>query len=286
MGKKGKKIEYHSGFFATINALYWHVRAEFEFPFPHEQELGIKPLRLDMLLIRRMYLTELLDAIGRFFRKLNILEYKSPDKSLSIDDIFKTQAYACLCKALRMWGRFAGDELTVTIFCYRHPRATIAALRSLGRDVEQTYPGIYQITGPLTVPTQIVVIPQLPEGEYVELKILAKGAKREDIVKFMQEAFDSYDHEDALAILNISMAANEATYQKLEEDATMVGAFERFNERFLARRDAQSEERGRQEGRLEGRQEGRLEALHSMMEKLIAEGWTPERAAEFTGLSH
>ena len=72
------KIEYHAGFYATINALYRHVRADFEFPFPHEQELGVRPLRLDMLLIRRRDRMKLTDAMGRSFRKLNILEYKSP----------------------------------------------------------------------------------------------------------------------------------------------------------------------------------------------------------------
>ena len=133
------------------------------------------------------------------------------------------------------------------------------------------------MTGPLTVPTQIVVIPQLPDGEYVELKILAKGAKREDIVKFMEGAFDRYDREDILAILNISIAANEETYQQLKEEASMVGAFERFNAEFLARRDAQSEERGRQQGR--------LEALRTVMERLIAGGMDPAEAARYTDLS-
>ena len=108
--EKASKLEYHLGFYAAIHVAYWHVHAEFE--FPHELEIGVKPLRLDMLLIRRRNRRKLLDAIGRFLRKLNVLEYKSPGDSLHIDDVFKTQAYACLCKALRKWGRFAGDELT------------------------------------------------------------------------------------------------------------------------------------------------------------------------------
>ena len=271
--KKARKIEYHSGFYATINALYRDVRADFEFPFPHEQELGVKPLRLDMLLIRRRNRRKLTDGIGRFFRKLNILEYKSPGDSLNIDDIFKTQAYACLCKALRQWGRFAGDELTVAIFCYRHPRAAFAELRRLGRGVEQTHPGIYLVTGPLTVPTQIVVVPRLPPGEYVELKILAKGAKREDILKFMENAFGRYDREDIRAILEISMAANENIYRELKEESDMVGAFERFNAEFLAKKEAEFEERGR------------IEALRTVMERLIAGGMDPAEAARYTDLS-
>ena len=64
MSQKVGKIEDLSGFYATINALYRHVRTEFEFPFPHEQELGVKPLRLDMLLIRRRYRKKLGDDCG------------------------------------------------------------------------------------------------------------------------------------------------------------------------------------------------------------------------------
>ena len=275
MSKKTGRIEYHSGFFAAIQSAYRHVRAGFK--FPHEQELGIKPVRVDMVLVRRISRKKLLDAIGRFFRKLNVLEYKSPGVSLNISDIFKTQAYVCLCMVLKLWGRFAGDELTVTIFCYRHPRATFAELKRLGHVVEENYPGIYQVTGTLLVPTQIVVIPQLPPGEYRELKILAKGAKKEDILKFMEEAFDLYPREDVLAILRISMAANEETYKKLKEETTVVGAFERIMASFIAEREALSEERGRMEGRMEERQ--------SFTDKLISIGWDPVEAAKFTGLS-
>ena len=91
MGEESGKIDYHSGFYAAMHAVYRHARADFE--LPHEQELGIKPLRLDMALVRRGDQGELTDAIGRSFRRLNVLEYKSPEDSLSIDDIFKTQAY-------------------------------------------------------------------------------------------------------------------------------------------------------------------------------------------------
>ena len=97
----------------------------------------------------------------------------------------------------------------------------------------------------------------------------------------MENAFGRYDREDVRVILEISMAANEATYQKLEEEPKMVGAFERFNERFLATRDARCKE----ESRMEGRREGRLEALQAVMERLIAGGMDPAEAARYTDLS-
>ena len=38
--------------------------------------------------------------IGRIFRQYNIVEYKSPDDYLSIDDFYKVYAYCCLYKSI------------------------------------------------------------------------------------------------------------------------------------------------------------------------------------------
>ena len=103
--------------------------------------------------------------------------------------------------------------------------------------------------------------------------------------------------------MGVSTALNEETYRAIWEEGRMVGALERLMQAELARRDAEKEaelakkyaaEYAKKEaiskaqalsqGRSEGFKEGRMEALRAIMEKLIAEGWDPARAAEFTGL--
>lgn len=283
MGERLKGIGHHYGFYGAFRAEYGASSARFD--FVHEKELGIEPVRLDILAIRRNDDSVLTDAIGSFFRKHNIVEYKSPNDSLDIDDFYRAQGYACIYKSLGKRNEISGDELTISIFRHRWPREMFKALRRLGRGVEEAYPGVYVVTGPLTVPTQVVVTSRLPLGEYGLFKILAKSARREDIVKFLED-LDLYDVEDARAILTVSTALNEEIYRELKEERRMIGALERLMQEELADREAIGEERGiergRKEGRREGRKEGRIEALKVVMDRLIAGGMDPGEAARYT----
>ena len=209
-----------------------------------------------MLIIKRDGPNPLRDAIGKFFRKYNILEYKSPEDGLTVDDFYKVQAYACLYKSRgKTVNAIPGDMLTVSIFRHTYPRKMFEALEQTGFEVAETHPGVYHIQGPLTVPAQVIVTSRLPPGEYTAFKVLAKGASREDILQFMAER-DDYNPEDVRTILRVSVAANERIFQELEKEGLMVGAFERvFHEELTAARNdgiAIGEARGRAEGLVRG----------------------------------
>ena len=120
----------------------------------------------------------------------------------------------------------------------------------------------------------------LPQGEYAAFKVLARGAEREDIIRFMTIR-DDYDPEDVRAILRVSIAANERIFQELEKEGVMVGAFERvFHEELTAARD-----NGITIGRNEGISIGEERARRSIMDRLIAGGISPQQAAAFTGMN-
>lgn len=242
MGEDGGQLKYHYGFYAAAHVAYHAVRGELE--FLQEQELGVEPVRLDMLIIKRNGIKPLEDPIGSFFRKYNILEYKSPEDTLNIDDFIKTQGYACFYKAQgKVVNEIPCDELTISVFRHTFPRKLFASLAGTGRGVENPYPGIYHVAGPLTFPAQVVVTSQLPAGSYTAFKILARGAGREDVIRFM-ESRGAYDPEDVRAILRISIATNQELFLKLEEEGLMVDAFERVFHKELAEREARGEERG------------------------------------------
>ena len=60
--------------------------------------------------------------IGRIFRQYNIIEYKSPDDKLNIDDFYKTYGYACLYKSeTGDVDQIPATELTITFVCYHYP---------------------------------------------------------------------------------------------------------------------------------------------------------------------
>ena len=215
------KIEYHYGFYAATHAEYHAFREVLD--FLQEQELGIKPVKLDMLIIRQDEPNPLKDPIGKFFRKYNILEYKSPEDGLTIDDFYKVQAYACLYKSMgKTVDSIPGDALTVSIFRHTFPRKMFEALERTGLEVTEDHPGVFHIEGPLTVPAQVIVTSMLPAGEYTAFKLLAKDATREDIIQFMA-ARDAYNPEDVRTILRVSMAANKSIYQKgASKNSTLV----------------------------------------------------------------
>ena len=57
------------------------------------------------------------NEIGTIFRGHNVIEYKSPDDGMTIDDFFKTLGYACLYKGLgEKVNQIPLEELTVFPF--------------------------------------------------------------------------------------------------------------------------------------------------------------------------
>ena len=85
-------------------ANYAGLQIEFEdekeyLSFEDEHQLGTKPMAIDILIIKNTEGYKVKKNIGRIFRKYNIIEYKSPDDYLSIDDFYKVYGYTCFYKA-------------------------------------------------------------------------------------------------------------------------------------------------------------------------------------------
>ena len=90
------KIQWHPGFYAATEIELRQNRSDLE--FHREYNLSKKPLQIDLLIIEKLNDITLQNEIGAIFRKYNIIEYKSPEDSLNIDDFFKTVGYAYLYK--------------------------------------------------------------------------------------------------------------------------------------------------------------------------------------------
>ena len=58
-------------------------------------------MAIDILIIKNETKHKVKKNIGRIFRKHNIIEYKSPDDYLSIDDFYKVCGYTYFYKADR-----------------------------------------------------------------------------------------------------------------------------------------------------------------------------------------
>jgi hypothetical protein len=119
---------------------------------------------------------EIENEIGRIFKKFNVLEYKSPDDGMTIDDYFKTVGYACLYKGLgETVNAVPAEELTVSLFRETYPREMMEALKKLGAVIDEKFPGIYYVSGIGPFNTQVVVTGQLSRESHSSLRVLSKN---------------------------------------------------------------------------------------------------------------
>ena len=119
------------------------------------------------------------------------------------------------------------------------------------------------------------------------MKILTRNAKEEDIIRFLQrsEADESYAR-DAAAILQVSIAANEDLYHKLEQEGIMMGAFERVFHKELSAALNQGLSQGLSQGRSEGLSQGRSQAQESFVLKMLKAGKLAlKEIAEYSGMT-
>jgi hypothetical protein len=251
------KIQWHPGFYGAAELELLENKDELE--FEREYNLSKEPLRVDLLIVKKRKDVQIRNEIGRIFKKFNVLEYKSPDDGMSIDDFFKTIGYACIYKGLGATvDAVPAEELTVSLFRETYPRELMEALKRQGLAVEETFPGIYYVTGNTLFHTQIVVTGQLSRETHSSLRILSKNAQIEDIKRFLmtsQELVTPGDKHNADAVLQVSVSANGRIYSKVKEELTMCEALRELMKDEIA----QDLARGRAEGRAEGEAKGRAE---------------------------
>jgi hypothetical protein len=220
---------------------YWHPAfygaAELEFrdnkgdlEFQREYNLSKEPLRIDLLVVKKIGGAKIKNEIGRIFKKHNILEYKSPGDGMSIDDYFKGLSYACLYKSLgESVDERQVDEITVSLFREERPEKMFESLKGLGATIEEKFHGIYYVKGIIVFDTQIIVTKELDMETHSSLRILSRNAKEEDARHFLgeTESFDTKgDKENAEAILQVSVSANRELYKKLKEEFDMCQALQ------------------------------------------------------------
>lgn len=119
--KKRKVIEWHPAFEASI-------QIEFEneidkMTFEPEHLLSKLPMRIDELVIKLRDDEKIEKNIGRIFRKHNIIEYKSPEDNLTINDFYKVYGYCCFYQSdTEHVCEIRPEELTITFICNHYPK--------------------------------------------------------------------------------------------------------------------------------------------------------------------
>lgn len=217
-----------------------------------EYQLNHEPLRIDLLIIKKNRDVRIANELGAAFRGHNVLEYKSEDDRLSIDTIFKVNAYAMFYKSMgKELDSIKIDDVTVTLTRLGYPRDALAALVRQGYTVEKCSPGIYMITGKAILPTQIIVISQLNEDLHFWITKLRKSISKEQLVHVFLESKKLTQKQIELYVrpyISVLADANRKTMDKIREEDPDMGNY--FKELFK-----EDLEKKWNEGRKEGKEE-------------------------------
>ena len=255
--------------------------------FKYEYQLTTEPLRIDLLVIKKLKDLIIEKNIGKIFRSENIIEYKSPDDYLSIKDFLKVYAYANLYSAITPDVDFS--DITLTFIESRYPRKLLKYLTEIRKyKIEETSSGIYNVKGDY-LPIQIIESKKLSDRENLWLKSLKYDLEIGNADAIIKESENRAEKVSLSAYFSILLDTNPDIFKELQNMAvrTKRRTFEEvFTEAGII---PEWMERGFKKGIVQGREEGREEGLEQasiqIAKNLLAKGSTPEFVQEITGIN-
>jgi hypothetical protein len=245
MAETASSISWHPAFVQAIKLELETHRDSLEF-IP-EYQLTAEPLEIDVVIIKKAPDLVIEKNIARIFRRINIMEYKSPDDYFSVHDFYKVLSYAFLYAALN---KVSVEDMTFSIIETRHPRELFKYVEEEWHGaVTETAPGIYQITGyPLSI--QVIESKKLPFEENLWLKGLTKDLNAKAARSILEESRKKGPGADIAAYLHALINANRKAIQEVLAMAKDELPFDKLLEEMglIAKWEAQGESRGERNG--------------------------------------
>jgi len=262
-GKRAGSLKWHPAFFQAIQAELEDYRDSLEYHY--EFPLTTEPLRMDLLIIKKQKDAVIGKNIARIFRSDNIIEFKSPDDYLSIQDFLKVYSYATLYAAITPGVDLS--ETTITFVTNRYPRKLITYLiKERHYAVEEKQPGIYAITGDY-IPIQIIESKKLTAAENLWLRSLTDDLDFSAIQAIFKGRKASGRKTRLDSYFDVILKANSKTFLEVTEMARRKTFEEVFTEAGII---PQWIEQGKEQRSLE------------IAQSLRAKGWTFNEIAEVT----
>lgn len=209
-----EKLQWHPAFFACLKIVFAGEKVKLE----SEHNLGTKPMQIDVLAEKECQVM-LGQNIGRIFRRYNVIEYKSPEDYLSVDDYYKVYGYTCFYKSeAREEDAIAVSELTMTLVCRRYPRKLATHLKKIrGFGIEQMDPGIYYIHGE-AIPVQLIVTSRLSEEKNFWLKHITNDLKDIETVNRVVAEYTKHQNDELYkSMMNVIVKANRELFEEVRD---------------------------------------------------------------------
>jgi len=273
-----EKIKWHPAFAAAIQLELKDYKEELE--FQTEYQLTDEPLRIDVLVIKKLKDIEITKSIGRMFRKYNIFEYKSPTDYISIDDYYKVKAYAYLYKALSEGtNNIDIKEMTVTLTSSKYPRKLIDYLKNEQKAiVENKENGIYYIKN-TDIETQLIVSRELDDDKSQYLKLLQIQHENKSLINnWIIEYINNIKNPLYAVIMNVLAEVNPNEILEVYKDMGNVKLNE-SNREFLLdmMKKLELDKKLKEEGIEEG--------IRQLILKQYAKGLTAEYIADINDIN-
>jgi hypothetical protein len=283
------RTSWHPAFFGAIQLELNEYRDVLEFQSEHQ--LTSEPLKIDVVIIKKLANIAIQKNIARIFQNHNIVEYKSPSASVSINDYYKIQGCCWLYAAFE---NINVDDTSITMVITKRPQKLLNYLKHRF-GIRRLQSGIYLVENNV-IPTQIVVSSELPETENLWLTSLNRELKPTQFEQVTTK-ITSYEKNPAVtAFWEVVVGANFQTFQKLMETKDMktftqqlkeTGLFNKWFPEEFAEAHAQGLTQGLAQGLAEGlaqaeakRQADKIEMVRNL-KKL---GVPCETIAEASGL--
>ena len=221
--KAQTKLQWHPAFFAGIQIELEEERDKLI--FENEHQLSTKPLEIDVLIIKKQPNVQIKKNIGRIFRGYNIIEYKSPEDSLSIDDFYKVYGYACFYKSdVLSVNAIKAEDITLTFVVNKFPREMVKELQRTRKiEVVKFDEGIYHISGDI-FPIQVIHTTKLSKENNFWLRNLTNDLKAKEDARNLLEKYNDRQQENLYqSVMDIIVKANIELFEEVDDmcDALM-----------------------------------------------------------------
>ena len=233
---KNTLLQWHPAFYAGMQIEL--AEEAHKLQFENEHQLSKKPLGIDVLIIKKKNKDKIEKNIGRIFRKHNIIEYKSPEDYLSIDDFYKVFGYACLYKSdTDNVNSIRAEEITVSYVCESSPRKVLKHLEeTLKYEIVKVDKGIYYILGAI-FPIQLILTSELSEKSNFWLRNLTNNLKEEnDVVELATEYEKNRNNVLYKAMMDVIVRANKELFEEVKEKDMCEAIRELFHDEIQAAR--------------------------------------------------
>lgn len=221
-----EKLQWHPAFAAALRITLSEEMQYLE--LQEEYLLSKAPPKIDILVVKKLKEIAIRKKIGRIFRGHNIIEYKSPEDSLSVNDFYKVYGYTCFYQSNTDHVKeIDPEDMTITFVSNCYPREMFRHLEKV-RDitVERQSKGIYYLKGD-AIPMQYLNLKELDEDENYWLQALRTNLKAGEEIRTLVSNYEKNRHsKDYSAVMNLIARAN---WKQMEEEKSMCDA---LNELF------------------------------------------------------